>query len=75
LKAVFDLYPDRFEWKQPPYEFEYEKLPFDLITGNYGVRKAIEGRQTANTIESLQKDWEADLRTFHESREAFLRYR
>ncbi|MEI8347233.1 MAG: DUF1343 domain-containing protein, partial [Pseudomonadota bacterium] len=27
-----------FEWKAPPYEYEYEKLPIDLINGSDGPR-------------------------------------
>ena len=26
-------YPEDFAWKQPPYEYEYEKLPIEILTG------------------------------------------
>ena len=31
-----------FEWKQPPYEYEFEKLPIDILAGNGWLRPAIE---------------------------------
>ena len=31
-----------FAWKQPPYEYEYEKMPIDILFGNGRMRKAIE---------------------------------
>jgi hypothetical protein len=27
------LYPDSFAWKQPPYEYEREKLPIEILLG------------------------------------------
>ena len=29
ISAIRRLYPDGFAWKQPPYEYVYDKLPFD----------------------------------------------
>jgi uncharacterized protein YbbC (DUF1343 family) len=33
LRAFIEEYPDDFAWKQPPYEYEYVKLPINLIVG------------------------------------------
>ncbi len=33
----------RFEWKAPPYEYEYEKRPIDILAGNRWLSEAIEG--------------------------------
>ena len=33
LHVLKETYPDRFEWKQPPYEYEYEKLPIEILCG------------------------------------------
>src|SRR5712664_1337335 len=41
-KTTFDMYPDQFRWKDPPYEYEYDRNPFDLIAGTSRVREAIE---------------------------------
>ncbi len=28
-----DSYPDQFAWKEPPYEYEHEKLPIEILLG------------------------------------------
>jgi uncharacterized protein YbbC (DUF1343 family) len=33
---------DKFCWKRPPYEYEYAKLPIDILAGNDWLRPAIE---------------------------------
>ncbi|MFW7377907.1 MAG: exo-beta-N-acetylmuramidase NamZ domain-containing protein [Oligoflexus sp.] len=32
-RATIDLGADHFQWKQPPYEYEFHKLPINLILG------------------------------------------
>ncbi len=34
LAAIRHLYPEQFAWRQPPYEYETVRLPFDLLTGD-----------------------------------------
>jgi uncharacterized protein YbbC (DUF1343 family) len=33
IRAIRSLYPNGFEWKQPPYEYETEKLPIEVLLG------------------------------------------
>ena len=42
LQAIIRSAPDHFQWKSPPYEYEYTKLPADLIIGDPAVREQIE---------------------------------
>jgi uncharacterized protein YbbC (DUF1343 family) len=39
LHYLFHRYPGQFQWKQPPYEYEYTKLPIDILLGNGTYRK------------------------------------
>ena len=71
LKAAYGLYPENVRWKDPPYEFEYETLPLDLITGDRSVRETIEQQGSLN---ALRKDWEEDLAEFTETRQTVLLY-
>jgi len=71
LQAVFDLYPDDFNYKEPPYEYEYEKLPIDLILGDRSVRKQLEERVP---IAEIENQWQQDLEDFLEVRKSFLLY-
>ena len=71
LQAVVSIHPESFQWKPPPYEYELEKLPFDVITGDPLVRKAIEGQ---DPLENLEQSWAEELREFEEIRRPFLLY-
>ncbi len=42
LETVKRLYPDDFAWKEPPYEFEEEIMPIDLLWGSDWLRKHID---------------------------------
>jgi uncharacterized protein YbbC (DUF1343 family) len=33
IRSIRSLYPDQFAWKQPPYEYETEKLPIEVLLG------------------------------------------
>lgn len=33
LRCIRKLYPEPFAWKQPPYEYEHEKLPIEILLG------------------------------------------
>ena len=59
LAAIRELYPEQFAWRQPPYEYETERLPIDLLTGDAAIRLGLErGRSAAE----LEAEWQGDLR-------------
>jgi len=33
IKRICKIYPEQFEWKQPPYEYEWKKLPIEVLIG------------------------------------------
>ena len=45
--------PSTFQWRQPPYEYEHEKLPFDILAGSSELRHQIEAGMPVRTM-SLQ---------------------
>ncbi|MGR0479935.1 MAG: exo-beta-N-acetylmuramidase NamZ family protein [Candidatus Electronema sp. V4] len=71
LEALLHVHPQDFAWKQPPYEYEYEKLPIDLILGDRAVREAVENG--ADIIE-LERSWQEELSAFDERRHAVFLY-
>ncbi|HSB07888.1 MAG TPA: DUF1343 domain-containing protein [Blastocatellia bacterium] len=71
ISAARRLYPDRFAWKQPPYEYVYDRLPFDVIAGSSRPREEIERGLSANEIEG---GWRAPLDEFDNRRSAYLLY-
>jgi len=71
VKTAFDMYPNDFLWKDPPYEYEYDRNPFDLIAGTDKVREAIERGESLGMIE---QSWEQPLEEFNQLRAEFLLY-
>ena len=71
IRAAAELYPDSFAWLDPPYEYETEKLPIDIIYGGPGLREGIGGGMTAEDIAS---SWKRPLDRFLESRAGLLIY-
>ena len=71
VKAAYDLYPNDFRWKEPPYEYVYDKNPFDVISGTDKIRKAFE---QGIGLHELLSSWTQTLQDFHEIRRAHLLY-
>lgn len=71
LAAIRELYPEQFAWRQPPYEYETERLPIDLLTGDAAIRLGLERGLSAAKLED---SWEQDLTRFMETRRGFLLY-
>ena len=71
VKLAHDLYRDQFRWKNPPYEYVYDKNPFDVIAGTNRTREAIEQGLSLNEISS---SWDGPLDEFRKTREQHLRY-
>jgi uncharacterized protein YbbC (DUF1343 family) len=71
VKTLRDLYGGEFRWKEPPYEYVYDKNPFDVIAGTDSLRKALE---RGDTLEAIRDSWEGGLLTFSEARADYLLY-
>lgn len=71
LRAILKLHRDPFHWRSPPYEYEYRRLPFDLITGDPAVRRHLEA---SGDIETLVTSWQADIQTFESIRQSVFLY-
>lgn len=53
LNQILQLHGDQFAWKQPPYEYEYHLMPFDILIGNDTVRPALEKGLFPSEIEEI----------------------
>ena len=70
-KLAHDMYQESFRWKEPPYEYVYDKNPFDVIAGSDKTRKAFEQGLSLGEIES---SWQSGLNEFRRLRENYLMY-
>ena len=71
LQAAILCYPDQFSYKEPPYEYEYEKLPLDLILGDSDLRENI---AAGVSINKLENDWQAELQEYDTLRSRYFLY-
>lgn len=71
VKLAYDMYTDDFLWKNTPYEYVYDKNPFDVISGTNKIREAIEKGSGLNEI---QDSWKRPLAEFRAVREKYLLY-
>jgi uncharacterized protein YbbC (DUF1343 family) len=71
VKTAYDMYPDKFQWRQNAYEYEFGKNPFDVICGTDKIRKQIEA---GTAIREIEEDWAAGLKKFDEARKPYLIY-
>jgi uncharacterized protein YbbC (DUF1343 family) len=63
--------PELFTWRPPPYEYEAEKLPFDILAGSSELREQIDAGVAAETI---ARSWEPGVAAFEQVRGRFLIY-
>ena len=63
--------PRHFRWKRPPYEFEWRKLPIDLLAGGPAMRRAVERGAPHKRLET---SWRRALASFARARRPYLLY-
>jgi len=71
IEAFRAAAPDRFAWKPPPYEYEYDKMPIDCLAGSSELREQIDAGVPARDI---ARSWEPAVTEFVKTREKFLIY-
>lgn len=72
LAEVVRLYPEHFEWLQPPYEYEYDLMPIDILAGNDWLRPAIEAYTPIHQVDERLR---AELKAFEPALEEARLYR
>ncbi len=71
LAAMIYHHGDRFEWQSPPYEYEFETRPIDLIIGDRRIRREI---QSGENIEAILARCQPDIDAFLHCSRPFRRY-
>lgn len=68
IKTIHELYPEKFKFINPPYEFEIEKLPFDILCGTPEIRRMIEGGPKIDEIKDFidrnAREYQAKLQKY-----------
>ncbi len=63
--------PARFPWREPPYEYEHDQQPIDILYGADGLRAAID---RGDDPDALVASWTRDEQAFRNTREPYLLY-
>ena len=72
LQAVISHHRKEFRWKQPPYEYETERLPIDLIIGDRKIRERLEKLES---IDHIVESWQPNLNAFKDVSRGFYLYK
>ncbi len=62
IDGIIETSPqDSLCFKQPPYEYEYNLIPFDILSGDSGMRSSLEKREPV----SIEKNrWQSEIDEF-----------
>ncbi len=71
LQEVIRQNRENFRWKNPPYEYEYEKLPIDILAGNDWLRRWIEELKPLTEVDERLREEE---KTYQKIWKQYLRY-
>jgi uncharacterized protein YbbC (DUF1343 family) len=71
LQEIIAAWPDKFSWLPPPYEYEFKKLPIDIISGDGSIRK---GLNEGGDLDEMEKSWQKELEGFLAIRKQYLLY-
>ena len=69
FKAFHELYPEVELWRQPPYEYENEKMPIDILSGNDFLRKWVEDKNSTmadfeSFIKTDESSWSDEIKEY-----------
>jgi uncharacterized protein YbbC (DUF1343 family) len=71
IAAAKALYPESFAWREPPYEYEYKKLPIQILCGGKGLPQLMDvGAKPAE----IRASWQQDVTGFLAQRRPYLLY-
>lgn len=61
IHTAATLYPEDFRFLPPPYEYETEKMPIDIISGSARLRRSVE---EGTSPEGLFREWAEEEKNF-----------
>jgi uncharacterized protein YbbC (DUF1343 family) len=62
IDAIIDTSPENsLQFKQPPYEYEYKLMPFDILSGDSIMRRSLIERIP---VEMEKQRWQAEIEEF-----------
>lgn len=62
MKSAFEIAPEGFAFTEPPYEYEYHKMPIDIVSGDDTLRQWIGAK--GESVHALRELWKPGLDAF-----------
>ena len=71
IRECYGEAPEAFAWRDPPYEYEHDKMPIDILAGSPTLRQQIEERVP---LDDIVASWREGVAEFAEIRKPYLLY-
>ena len=71
LRECYGLAPEAFKWRDPPYEYEHDKMPIDILAGSPELREQIEEQVP---LDEIVASWAPGEVEFAALRKPYLLY-
>ncbi len=71
IRECYGSAPDRFTWRDPPYEYEHDKMPIDILAGSAMLRGQIEQQVP---LADIVASWRPGVAEFAALRRPYLLY-
>jgi len=71
ISVACTLNPEAFKWRNPPYEYENDKLPIQILCGCSEIPEMI---LSGASIWEIRQSWQNDLNEFSRRRAPYLLY-
>jgi uncharacterized protein YbbC (DUF1343 family) len=69
--AIFETVPGKLTFNPPPYEYEYKLMPFDILSGDSGMRTVLQERKS---IREEKERWTSEINDFKREFREISRY-
>jgi uncharacterized protein YbbC (DUF1343 family) len=54
LRELYHFLDGNFKWRTPPFEYNYTKLPIDIINGSHKLRHWVENNESIEMLDSFE---------------------
>ncbi|HLP71711.1 MAG TPA: DUF1343 domain-containing protein [Bacteroidales bacterium] len=69
--AIMETSPGKLVFKEPPYEYEYKLMPFDILSGDSGMREVLQGR---GSLKEEKQRWKEEIDGFRKELSVIAAY-
>lgn len=72
FQSIMETSADKLTFIDPPYEYEENLIPFDILSGNSGLRETLE---SYGSLKAEREKWKSEIAFFQEEFQQYSLYR